>query len=255
MTPTHGTRLTLYVVPIHGDGRLDPFTEEVAGAFARGGFDIVVHAGPSSVTAVVDGTRRSDSLSVLLSSDGHEPELRALTRALVDDGATYVVAVGTHPLPEAEQREGDRADPVRIHPDEGSERLAWLVGFMRRGLIGDALAAWFRRVVATEAPASTVIAFNLGLFETEGGMTAYLMGAEHFDPDDPNWACDQAFTPRERYLTLLPRRSEATWQEVLGLAREALRAFIQSPEGRSSFLGKAEAVTVGFDDGNLVRVN
>jgi hypothetical protein len=122
------------------------------------------------------------------------------------------------------------------------------------GDLGDVLVAWLRRVCAGKRPPSSVIAFNIGLFETEGGYEAYLVGAKHFDPDDADWACDEDFTPKERYVMLPAPRGKVTWKRVLRLAGDAVREFIASPDGASSFLGKAQAVTVGFDDGDLVRV-
>ena len=35
---------------------------------------------------------------------------------------------------------------------------------------------------------------------------------------------------------------------------ESVRSFLGSPAGGASFLAQAEAVTVGFDDGDLVPV-
>ncbi|WP_420346006.1 hypothetical protein [Pelagibius sp.] len=117
------------------------------------------------------------------------------------------------------------------------------------------LKAWLGRVVEAECPPTTVIAFNLGLFETEEGCCAYLTGARRFDPDDDDWACDEAFTPSERYFPLdrTPTGSE-DWGYVRQQVIEALKAFLVSDVGRHSFLAKAEAVTVGFDDGDLFRV-
>jgi hypothetical protein len=57
-------------------------------------------------------------------------------------------------------------------------------------------------VISAEAPPSSVVAFNIGLVETFAGYSAYLAGADRYDPDDDDWACDEAFTPRERYVRL-----------------------------------------------------
>jgi hypothetical protein len=64
------------------------------------------------------------------------------------------------------------------------------------------VTAWLRRVTVAESPPPTVLAYNIGLFETEDGYSAYLVGAEQFDPTRGDWACDEAFTPNERYLAL-----------------------------------------------------
>jgi hypothetical protein len=115
------------------------------------------------------------------------------------------------------------------------------------------MVAWLRRVCAAETPPASVIAFNIGLFETEDGFSAYLVGAERYDANDGDWACNEAFTARERYLAL-PLGHDAKWQRVLELVVDAVRRFLASTEGAASFLARARAVTVGFDDGDLVRV-
>jgi hypothetical protein len=118
-----------------GNERLDPLTEQVAAAFARCGFAVIVRPGSPSVGSVLEGVRRSEALSVLLSAGGQESELRAMTAKLYD-AVEYVMTVGKDPPPPAQQREGDIYDPFRIHPDEGEERMARIAEFVRRGLLG-----------------------------------------------------------------------------------------------------------------------
>jgi hypothetical protein len=122
---------TLYVVALDGNERLDGLTAEVAAVFARCGFAVVVHSGPASVPDVLEGVRLSHALSVLL-SPGLGPETRQLATAL-DDVVEFVMAVGKDG---PNEREGDRREPFRIHPDDGEERMVWLAGFVRRGLQG-----------------------------------------------------------------------------------------------------------------------
>ena len=119
--------------------------------------------------------------------------------------------------------------------------------------LDEEVVAWLRRVSAAETPPASVVAFNIGLFEAENGFSAYLVGAERYDANDGDWACDEAFTARERYLAL-PLGRDVKWQRVLELIADAARRFLASTEGSASFLAKARAVTVGFDDGDLVRV-
>jgi hypothetical protein len=117
-------------------------------------------------------------------------------------------------------------------------------------IVGD----WLRRVSATETPPASIVALNVGLFETEDGFSAYLTGAEQYDADDPDWACDESFTPRERHIALPVRRGETKWEQVLEQTARAVRGFLASKEGADTFFSRARAVTVGFDDGDLVRV-
>ncbi len=116
------------------------------------------------------------------------------------------------------------------------------------------LTQWLERIVATEMPAPDVVAFNIGLLETDKGFTAYLVGSKSYDPNNDDWACNEDFTPTERYCALPSMRSEDTWETVQHRVAEEMRAFLSKANVRTSFLGKAEAVTVGFDDGELLRV-
>jgi hypothetical protein len=97
------------------------------------------------------------------------------------------------------------------------------------------------------------VAYNIGLLETPKGYSAYLIGADQFDERHGDWACRESFTPAERYLPL-PRGGLAGWEQVQSAVVAAVREFLASPAGRASFLGRAVAVTVGFDDGELERV-
>lgn len=117
----------------------------------------------------------------------------------------------------------------------------------------DVISAWLGRVCSTEKPLESVIAYNIGIFETKKGFTAYLIGADQFDETDGDWACRQSFTPRVRYQPLPPGEHNG-WAQALASVIEAVREFLSSETGQSSFLGRAVAVTVGFDEGDLVRV-
>lgn len=120
--------------------------------------------------------------------------------------------------------------------------------------VNSPITDWLRRVSSTESPPASVIAFNIGLFETEGGYSACLTGADHFDPNDDDWACDEIFRPREHYLALPLDRDTVTWQQALVLVADAVREFVAAGEHANAFLAKAAAVTVGFDGGDLIRI-
>ena len=120
--------------------------------------------------------------------------------------------------------------------------------------IDDDMLAWLRRVCADEKPPRSVVAYNIGILETEQGYAAYLSGAASYDPDDDDWACDETFTPTERYLALRLRPVDASWEVALELVAATVRGYLASPAGSGSFLAKARAVTVGFDGGDLLRI-
>jgi hypothetical protein len=115
------------------------------------------------------------------------------------------------------------------------------------------VAKWLEEVVLEETPPPAIIAFNVGLFESPEGYCAYLSGAERYSEADPDWACDEAFTPAKRYC-VLGEMAGREWDDVQRSIVESVRTFLDSPPGAGSFLAKARAVTVGFDDGDLVPV-
>lgn len=124
---------------------------------------------------------------------------------------------------------------------------------MAKPKTADVIAAWLGRICSTERPPTSVTAYNVGLLETTKGYTAYLIGAERYDEANSDWACREAFTPRERSRPL-PSGEFDGWEQAQAAVVEAVRGFLASPPGQESFLGRAVAVTVGFDDGELQRV-
>jgi hypothetical protein len=110
---------------------LDRDTEAVAAAFVRGGFALVVHPGPVSVSSVLEGVGTAGSQFVLLSAGGPTQDERSLVRALRMTVETVegVLAVGRA---EPQEREGDTGAAYRVHPDEGEARLLEIAVFCRR---------------------------------------------------------------------------------------------------------------------------
>lgn len=112
---------------------------------------------------------------------------------------------------------------------------------------------WLQRVVYKEKPPNGIVAYNVGLFESQNGYSAYLIGSKKYNPRDDDWAANEAWTPKERYFSI-PKGIFKDWKDVQSGVVGALKMFLNSDAGKESFLGKATAVTVGFDDGDLERV-
>jgi hypothetical protein len=118
------------------------------------------------------------------------------------------------------------------------------------------LVDWMTRVNQTDLPPADIIAFNFGLFENaDGCYTTYLTGSRSYDPDDDDWACNEDYSPAEKYFELkeLPS-AENEWQDVVGVMAGLLRRYAQSTNFSESFLASAKAITFGFDDGVLERI-
>lgn len=117
------------------------------------------------------------------------------------------------------------------------------------------ITTWLTRVAAAESPHPEVVAFNIGLFRTKEGFSAYLCGSARYEEESGDWACEEAWSPSERYFPIpLGRYGIADWQSLQSAVEAAVRAALGSQPVKRSFLGSAVAVTVGFDDGDLVRV-
>jgi hypothetical protein len=118
--------------------------------------------------------------------------------------------------------------------------------------VTSAIGTWLEEVAREEKPPPGIVAYNIGLFQSPEGYCAYLSGANRYSEEDPDWARDDTYTPAQRYCVLgeLGGGSEEVRRSVV----ESVRSFLGSPAGGASFLAQARAVTVGFDDGDLIPV-
>jgi hypothetical protein len=117
------------------------------------------------------------------------------------------------------------------------------------------IAGWLARVTAAESPHAEVVAFNVGLIETQEGFSAYLCGSTEYDEESGDWACEEAWTPSERYFPIPEERyGISDWQSLQSAVVTAVRDALRTDSIARSFLGSAVAVTVGFDEGDLERV-
>lgn len=116
-----------------------------------------------------------------------------------------------------------------------------------------AIGTWLEEVARDEHPPAGIVAYNIGLFESPEGYCAYLSGATRYSEEDPEWARDDTYTPVHRYC-MLGELGGRDSDEVRRAVVESVRSFLGSPAGGASFFARAQAVTVGFDDGDLVPV-
>jgi DNA polymerase I-like protein with 3'-5' exonuclease and polymerase domains len=71
--------------------------------------------------------------------------------------------------------------------------------------------AWLDAALEADLP-EDIAAFNFNLYEDGDNLWSIeLIGASRFDPEDPDWACEEIFTNREDPLSW---RAEVDWQEV-----------------------------------------
>ena len=114
---------------------------------------------------------------------------------------------------------------------------------------------WITRLTKNEKPSAEIVAFNFGLFHTDDGYTMYVIGAKKFDDEDPDWATEVDFEPRDKYLEINPDETmDLEWNEVLEKARVTIEQFVSSDKFDNSFIRNARVITTGFDDGDLLRI-
>ncbi len=102
-------------------------------------------------------------------------------------------------------------------------------------------------------PNERIKAVNFGLFETtSNSYMMYLMGAEKYDENHDDWACDVDYEPKYKYLDLDDSDlNESSWEDVLGFSVSLISKYLND---NKSFLTKIENITTGFDDGNLTKI-
>ena len=97
-----------------------------------------------------------------------------------------------------------------------------------------------------------VVAFNIGIFETEAGYSLYLSGSKTYTPTDDDWACNDDFEPEEKYLEMpMTNHTSDDWKEFKKLAKSSVRKYLDTRGKNADSLFYHKIVTIGFDDGEL----
>lgn len=114
---------------------------------------------------------------------------------------------------------------------------------------------WLQRLNDEEAVPSNIVALNFGLFNSEKGYCIYLIGSEHYDETDDDWACDVDFEPKEKYLEITDADVQnMSWEKFQNDVVQIISDYICQTTVCDSSLFFNRVVTIGFDDGDLVRV-
>ena len=114
---------------------------------------------------------------------------------------------------------------------------------------------WLKNIEMQDGtPPDSVIAFNLGLMESDQGFMMYFVGAFEYSEDDDDWACIEPPTKSYRYLKLPDKIQKESWETILELSVEALKALESDGTFNTTLIKNAKAITTGFDDGELVKI-
>lgn len=113
-----------------------------------------------------------------------------------------------------------------------------------------AFNSWLDAALAQPIP-SSVLAFSFNLAEP---WCVEVIGAERYAEEDSDWACDEAFRPKIPNFDLHESEVGDDWESVLEAAKKIVSSYIDRPSAGSAILKRAEAVCVGFVDGDLHRI-
>lgn len=97
----------------------------------------------------------------------------------------------------------------------------------------------------------SVVAFNFNLAEP---WCIEVVGSDRYSDDDPDWPCEESFRSGVERLSLPESEVGLTWELVLEEAKRLVSAYLDRPSAGSAVLRRAEAVAVGFVDGDIHRV-
>ncbi len=113
---------------------------------------------------------------------------------------------------------------------------------------------WLNQIIKIEKPSRKIKGYYFGLFETgEKEFMMYLSGSKEFDVNDDDWACNNDFEPKEKYLSLF-QYNGFEWEDVLNNVIDMLQSFINTDLYYNSFFAKAEGIATGFDEGDLIII-
>ena len=109
---------------------------------------------------------------------------------------------------------------------------------------------WLDRALpATQPP--TVKAFSFNLTNVYGKEYAVeVVGASRFDESNPDWACDEVWSPTPRQIDIPSGALGTEWEDVLPAASKLVLEYLASG-ARKDVLKSSEAVGIGFVDGDL----
>lgn len=114
--------------------------------------------------------------------------------------------------------------------------------------------SWAAQVLPA-SPLPGVVAYNFNIVETFSAFEVEVVGSSHFDPQSSDWGCEEAWTSRPMRYVALYAEAGRSWEQLLKSAAASVKEFVSTElPGAETLLRCAEAVTVGFVDGELVQV-
>lgn len=108
--------------------------------------------------------------------------------------------------------------------------------------------------VLPAVPVEGVVAYNFNIAESAEAFEVEVVGSSYFDPGNPDWACDEAWTSRPSKYLVSYLDAGRSWEAFQDWVAAAVRGVCASGSNAANTLNAAVAVTVGFVDGELTTV-
>lgn len=121
-------------------------------------------------------------------------------------------------------------------------------------LIDPTLAAWLEDALQAPLPADVVgLCFNLseGAAGDDAGFCLELVGTDRFDAHDPDWPCDDIWSPPVREVELPYALTGPHWEDCLAALRAVLLQVLNSPRFGPRLTRQVAGIGLGFVDGDL----
>ncbi|MCO8120133.1 hypothetical protein NHH03_00165 [Stieleria sp. TO1_6] len=117
----------------------------------------------------------------------------------------------------------------------------------------DRLSVWLASSFS-DSDTAAIRGYSFNLVENAGQFTVELIGAPTFDESDSDWACDEMFVGSPRSIPIPEAVHEGKWESCQENMSTILRDFLEFGDETARILKRADAVAVGFVDGELAVV-
>ncbi|MFN8360434.1 MAG: hypothetical protein U0264_11020 [Candidatus Kapaibacterium sp.] len=119
----------------------------------------------------------------------------------------------------------------------------------------DLLLKWLQTIEKHDGiPPEEVIAFNFGMYETEAGYSMYLVGGFEYSDDNDDWACLDVPTSDYRHLFLPDELQSIAPGAVAEYCAKIFKELEAEGKLATTLVKNAIAITIGFDDGVLIKI-
>lgn len=148
----------------------------------------------------------------------------------------------------------DKIQPMEFERNEYENVVSEFKIEVEKSEIKKLIHLWINRIAEKEVIPKSIQAFNFGIMESEKDYQIYLVGANNYDTINDDWACEEDFVPKEKYLSLGERSKKWKWDEVQSIVKSGVQEFIGTREQPIIFIHTAKYLTTGFDSGELQRI-